>query len=192
MKPYLILKNITLSLLLLLTTSIVNADELSGHIGGFLGVKALKSSDWPDLDIHNSLGIIFDIKKDAWPISIALDVIDTGGKHKHGGLEDLGHSTEFHLGVRKIFMNPHSKVLPYIGGGVSFISAEMELQVINSTTTQDDSDVGVWVGAGMYYEINPEFVLGFDARYSQGEVTLFNKERDAGGIFAGATVGYQF
>lgn len=192
MKPYLILRNIILSLSLLLTTSIVNAAELSGHIGGFIGLKTLKSSDWPDLDIHNSLGIIFDIKRDSWPISIALDVMDTGGKHKHDGLEDLGHSTEFHFGVRKIFMNPHSKVLPYIGGGVSFISAEMEFQTNNTTMTEDDSDVGVWAGAGMYYEINPEFVLGFDARYSQGEVILFDKERDGGGIFAGATVGYQF
>lgn len=192
MKPYLILKNIILSLSLLLTTSIANADELSGHIGGYIGVKVLKSSDWPDLDIHNSAGIIFDIKKDGWPISIALDLMDTGGKNKHDGLEDLGHSTEFHLGVRKIFMNPNSKILPYVGGGVSFMSAEIELQTNNTTMTQDDSDVGVWIGAGMYYEINPEFVLGFDARYSQGDVTLFDKERNAGGIFAGATVGYQF
>lgn len=72
------------------------------------------------------------------------------------------------------------------------MSAEIELQTNNTTMTQDDSDVGVWIGAGMYYEINPEFVLGFDARYSQGDVTLFDKERNAGGIFAGATVGYQF
>lgn len=192
MNPYLTLKNLATVMLLFLTTSMTIADEWSGHIGGFIGLKALKSSDWPDLDIHNSLGVIFDIKKDTWPISIALDVIDTGGKHNHDGLEDLGHSTEFHLGVRKIIMNPHSKVLPYIGGGVSFMSAEMELQANNTTMTQDDSDVGVWVGAGMYYAINPEFVLGFDARYSQGDVILFDKERDAGGIFAGATVGYQF
>lgn len=192
MKPCLIIKNVIVSLSLSLTLSIANADEFSGHIGGFIGVKALNSSDWPDLDTHNSLGFIFDIKKDGWPVSIALDVIDTGGKHKHDGLEDLGHSTEFHLGARKIFINPRSKVQPYIGGGVSFMSAEIELQANNTTMTQDDSDVGVWVGAGMYYEINPEFVFGFDARYSQGDVVLFDKERDAGGIFAGATVGYQF
>jgi len=57
---------------------------------------------------------------------------------------------------------------------------------------QDDRGTGGWVGAGLYYEINPRFVLGLDARYSHGEVTLFEKERNAGGIHTGVTVGYQF
>ena len=192
MKPYWTLKHFSIAMLLLLTTPIINADELSGHISVFIGFKAMDSSDWPDLDTHFAMGIIFDIKKDSWPISIALDVMDTGDEHKHDGLKDLGHTTEIHFGVRRIFMNQNAKIQPYIGGGVSFMSAEQEFQMINTTMTQDDSDVGVWVGTGMYYEINPGFVLGIDARYSQGEVVLFDKERDVGGVFAGVTVGYQF
>jgi outer membrane protein W len=138
------------------------------------------------------MGVIFDIKKDSWPISIVLDITDTGGKHKHNGLEDLGHTTEFHLGIRKIFSKQHSTIQPYVGGGVSFMYVEQELETITTTTTQDDRGVGSWVGTGVYYEINPRFVLGIDVRYSYGEVTLFNKDRNAGGIHTGVTVGYQF
>ena len=185
-------KSFMVAILLILTTTFANAGDLSGHISGFFGGKKLKSSDWPDIDKHYSAGIIFDIKKDSWPISIALDISDTGGKHKHDGLEDLGHTTEYHLGIRKIFTTQHSSIQPYIGGGVSFMYAEQEIATIGTTTTQDDRGVGSWVGAGMYYEINPRFVLGFDIRYSQGEVTLFDQERNGGGIHAVMTAGYQF
>jgi hypothetical protein len=192
MKHFCSLKNFTLVLSLLLATSMTSADELSGHISGYAGLKSLNSSDWPDLDKHFAMGIFFDIKRESWPISIALDVLDTGGKHEHDGMEDLGHTTEFHLGIRKIFVNQHKKVQPYIGGGVSFMYAEQEFETNNVTEKQDDGDTGAWLGAGMYYEINPQFTLGLDARYSYGEVILFDKERKAGGIYAGITAGYHF
>ena len=193
MKLYWTLKNFLIAMLLLLTVSMTHADELIGHISGFIGVKLLNNSDWPDdLSRHFSMGFITDMKKDSWPISIALDIMDTGGKRKHDGMEDLGHTTEWYLGVRKIFTNQDSKIKPYIGGGVSFMYAEQEHEVNNITTTQDGRDVGSWLGGGMYYEINPRIVLGVDVRYSKGEVTLFNKERDVGGIHTGVTGGFQF
>lgn len=192
MKTYWTLKNFVIVMLLLLTTSMTNAGELSGHISGFIGLKTMNSSDWPELDKHFSMGVNFDIKKDSWPISIALDMIDTGSEHEYDGLKDLSHTTEYHFGVRKIFMNQDSKIQPYIGGGVSFMYAELEYQGNNKKMTQDDRDVGSWFGAGMYYEINPRLVLGLDVRYSHGEVILFNTERDAGGISSGVTLGFQF
>ena len=192
MKPYWTIKHFAITMLLLLTTSMTNADDWSGHISGFIGLKKMNSSDWPNLDKHFAMGIMFDVKKDAWPISIALDIMDTGSKHEHDGMTDLGHTTEYQLGVRKIFMQQNSKLQPYLGGGVSFMYAELEYQENNTTTTQDDRDVGAWLGAGMYYEINPGFVLGVDVRYSRGKVTLFNKEREAGGLFTGVTGGFQF
>jgi len=192
MNPYWTLKNFVIAMMLLLTTSMSYADELSGHISGFIGFKIMDSSDWPDINTHFSMGPIFDIKKDSWPISIALDLMDTGDKHKHDGMEDLGHTTELHFGIRKIFINQDSKLQPYVGGGVASMYAEQEFEVNNTTMKQDDSDVGIWLGAGMYYEINPKFVLGLDVRYSDGEVTLFNEELDAGGFYTGVTGGYQF
>jgi outer membrane autotransporter protein len=96
------------------------------------------------------------------------------------------------LGIRKIFTNQDKRIQPYIGGGVSFMYAELEFEANNTTEKQDDGATGLWFGAGMYYEINPRFTLGLDVRYSYGEVTLFDKERNVGGIYAGITGGYQF
>lgn len=153
----------------------------------------MDSNDWPDLDTHFSMGIFFDIKKDSWPISITVDITDTGDKHRHNGLEDLGHTTEYHLGVRKIFMNHNPIIQPYIGGGISFMYAELEYETNSTTMTDDDRATGGWFGVGMYYQANPKLVvLGLDVRYSHAKVSLFNKERNAGGFHSGVTVGYQF
>lgn len=192
MKPHWILKNSAIVVLLLLTASMANAGEVSGHVGGFIGLKTMDSSDWPDLDTHFSMGVMFDIKKNSWPISVALDLMDTGDKHEHDGLENLGHTTELDLGVRKIFAKQDSKFQPYVGGGVSFLSAEQEYQESSGTVKQDDRAVGGWLGLGMYYEVVPGFALGFDVRYSYGEVFLFDQERNAGGLSAGITAGYRF
>lgn len=186
------LKTLAIAMFLLLTTSLTYASDWSGHISGLVGMKALDSTDWPDLDKHFSLGIAFDIKEDSWPVSFALDVMDSGGFHRHDGMKDLGHTTECHLGVRKIFMNQTSKIQPYIGVGVSFMYAEQEYEVNDNKINQDDDTVGGWLGAGMYYAINPRFVIGLDVRYSHSEVTLFDQDRVAGGLHTYATVGFQF
>jgi hypothetical protein len=185
-------KTLAVAMLLLLTTSMTYASEWSGHISGLLGLKTLDSNDWPDMETHFSMGLAFDIKEDSWPISIALDVMDSGGMHRHDGMKDLGHTTEGHFGMRKIFVNKSSKIQPYIGGGVAFISAEQEYEEDNNKIKQDDNGVGGWLGAGMYYTIHPRFVLGLDVRYSHAEVTLFDQDRAAGGLHTFATVGIQF
>ncbi|MDH3219213.1 MAG: porin family protein [Gammaproteobacteria bacterium] len=192
MKSNWILKNLSMLVFLVLMVSLAKAEEFSGHISGFIGLKTMDSNDWPDLDNHFAMGIFFDITKDSWPVSIVLDITDTGGKHKHDGMEDLGHTTELHFGIRKIFINQDSRIEPYIGGGVSSIYAEQEIEVNNVSTEQDDSTVGIWLGAGMYYEMNPKFGLGLDVRYSDGEVTLFDEDLNAGGLYMGVTGGYQF
>jgi hypothetical protein len=101
MKSYWTLKIFAMAMLLLMTTSVANADEWSGHLSFSIGLKTLNSDDWPNLNTHFSMGFISDIKKDSWPISIALDTMDTGGLYEHDGVTDMGHTTEHHIGVRR-------------------------------------------------------------------------------------------
>ena len=186
------LKPAATALLLLLTVSLAQADQWSGHLGVLAGGKLLDNGDWPELDKHFSMGFISDIKEDSWPMSMALDLIDTGGKSDHDGAEDLGHTTEIHLGVRKIFLDQHGKIHPYIGGGLAFMYAEQEYEIENIKTKEDDSTVGAWIGVGTYYTVHSKCVIGLDVRYSRGEVSLFDQDRDAGGLHAYITAGIQF
>jgi len=191
--------NATLSSVLLLTVSAAQADGIqednafTGNVSGFLGQKSLEDKDWGSLDEQGSLGVISDFKKESWPVSIAVDLIVSGDVEEVGVLEDFGGSLETHLGVRKIFEISDSSFQPYIGGGASLITASIEHKISGSRVSKsDDSATGYWVGAGMYYAMNDHFNIGVDVRYSEADVTIFDVERKAGGVYSGITAGYHW
>jgi opacity protein-like surface antigen len=168
------------------------ADDWTGNVSGYLGHKTVDSDDWPDLDSQGSLGVIADFGKRSWPVSIAADLIFAGTVHESGANEDTGGTVEMHLGARKIFALQNSSFRPYVGGGVALITAILENENAGVTVDDDDNTVGAWVGVGTYYAVTPSFNLGLDVRYSKAEVTLFDKEREAGGLNAGITAGYHW
>ena len=79
-----------------------------------------------------------------------------------------------------------------MGGGVALVAASLVNENAGVTVEHDGRAIGAWAGAGTYYALTPSFNLGVDVRYSKSEVTLFDKEREAGGINAGITVGYDW
>lgn len=179
-------------LLLVLALPPAHAGDWTGNISGYLGQKSLDDSDWAELDQQCGAGVIFDIKKKEWPVSIALDIVGSGDVHEEGSLKHKGFTVEQHIGVRKIFDFENSSVKPYIGGGIAFIFAKLEDEGGGANFSQDDNTVGAWLGAGMYVEITSHFIMGLDVRYSQAEVTLLDKEREAGGLNTGITIGYHW
>ena len=190
---------VTITSLLLLSLSVVQAgetqqgDQFSGNVSGYLGQKTLDDKGWSKLDKQGSLGVIFDFKKESWPVSIAVDLIVSGDIEETGLLKDEGSTLETHLGVRKIFRLSNSSVRPYIDGGLAIIGATLRHKNNGTITSKDDdTSTGAWAGAGMYYSVNKHLNLGFDVRYSQADVTIFNVERKAGGIHSGITVGYHW
>jgi len=106
------IKYLLIAMLLLFTTPLIHADELSGYVDLFLGMKSMDSSDWYNLDEHFAMGFVIDIKKESRPVSLVLEVIGAGDKYNHAGHEDLRHSAEHCLGVRKIFIDEDSKIQP--------------------------------------------------------------------------------
>jgi opacity protein-like surface antigen len=170
----------------------IQADGWTGNISGYLGHKSVDKDDWPNLDSQRSAGVISDFRKQSWPVSIAVDLISAAAVHESGANEDTGGTMEMHLGARKIFTLENSSFSPYVGGGVAIISATLENENAGVTIDDDDSVVGAWIGVGTYYAVTPNFNLGLDLRYSKAEVTLFDKEREAGGLNAGITFGYHW
>jgi len=185
-----------LPLLLLMATPLAHANDTqpadwTGNVSGYLGVKSLDGDDWQELDSHTSIGVTTDFKQSSWPISIAFDLIATGDVHESGALEDIGYTVENHIGVRKIFKTS-SSFMPYIGGGVAIVHTGIENKGPSKNVKEDDSTVGSWVGAGTYLQINQNINLGLDIRYSKAEATLFNTNREVGGLHAGVTAGYHW
>lgn len=183
-----------ISSVLLFSLPVTQADDhYTGNVSGFLGQKALYDKDWSDLDQQGSLGVIFDFKKESWPISMAVDVMVSGDIEKNGSLKDLAGTVETHLGVRKVFELSDSAFKPYIGGGIALVTASLEHQSNGDRLSKsDDSATGYWVGAGTYYAVNDHFNIGADIRFSDVEVTLFDEERKAGGAYTGISAGYHW
>ncbi len=166
----------------------VQADEYDSNVRLFLGQKNLDSGDWNSLDRQNEIGVFSDIKKKSWPVSIAFDVMGSGEDKNEPGTE-RGFTLEQHLGIRKIWTMNNSNFHPYLGGGVAFMQAEYE--VVGSAKEKDNA-VGTWIGTGADWHLSPKMSLGIDIRYSQADVTIFDKELEAGGLHTGITLGYRW
>lgn len=81
------------------------------------------------------------------------------------GTNAEGSTQEFYGGVRRYFEDPGSKLHPYVGGGLSFMNAELDGGFIED----DDNVIGLYVHGGAVYDITPEWALGLDLRIFIGE-----------------------
>lgn len=98
---------------------------------------------------------------------------------------------ENHFGIRKTFELEDSKMRPYIGGGITFLTTEIKNKSA-TTSVKDDDGTGVWIGAGWYTGVTENFDIGFDVRYSETDVTLFDQDLEAGGMHYAATASYHW
>ncbi|MFW2438048.1 MAG: outer membrane protein [Arenicellales bacterium] len=186
-----------LSTLLFMAMPAAHADDTqaggwTGNISGYVGHKSVDDDDWPNLNSQRSAGVISDFRKQSWPVSIAADLISAAEVHEDGANEDTGGTMELHLGARKIFTLENTSFRPYVGGGLAIISASLENENAGVTVDDEDTAFGAWIGAGTYYAVTPSFNLGMDVRYTKAEVTLFDQDREAGGLNVGITAGYHW
>ncbi|UCE89547.1 MAG: hypothetical protein JSW10_01535 [Pseudomonadota bacterium] len=78
-------------------------------------------------------------------------------------------------------------------GAFALIRVGLEGRRTGTANIDDtDSTVGLWVGGGVYWTLKRHFNIGFDLRLSGAEVTLFGKDRQAGGFHSGLILGYHW
>jgi len=191
------IKNISKKIILIATCTMlaISATQAAGgsrNISGFLGNKSLDKNDWGSFHNQTELGIIFDFKPEGWPIRIALDTVFAADSESGSGNfsnKEKALTVETQIGIRKIFEINDSPFKPYIGGGLSFVSATLERRFGVGLVEDDDSTTGYWIGSGGFWHVTKRLNIGFDIRYSEAEVTLFNADFEAGGLHAGITIG---
>ena len=174
-------------------------DYWTGNVNVFIGVKALDEGDWEPVDMHDQIGVLADFRKKSWPISVAVDFLvswdDQGAISLPGigtvGLEAEAKTRELDLGVRKIW-DYSPNMHPYFGGGIGLVWAELEGRTTGNRVSDDDTGIGLWIGAGIYWTLYNHFNLGADFRWSKAEVTLHGVDQDAGGYHAGVSLGYHW
>lgn len=181
---------------ILMASSVVNADVSTGNFNIMLGSKSLEEDDWgPELDQQFELGALFDFRQAGWPVSIAADLLVSADSYTDApGVEITGSTVEINAGLRK-HIETGTGLTPYIGGGLALIKAELEAEASTGfgtvTITEDDAALGFWVNTGLAWTIN-QVNLGLDLRYSDAEVTLFGIDGEAGGTHFGVFAGYHW
>ena len=183
-------KNILAVALVLFFVS-ANANAWTGNVNAFLGQKTLDEDDWAPLDKQAEFGVLVDFKQQDWPVSIAFDYLGTYDEATEFGVNVEGTTSEFDVGVRKIWEVSGSSIRPYVGGGLAFVNAEFKRTTF-PTVSDDDNGTGIWLNGGVYWTLGQHFNLGLDLRYSQADVTLFGVEGEAGGTHAGVILGYHW
>ena len=184
-------KSVIVLILMLFVVVNANANEWTGNLNFFLGQKTLDKDDWAPVEDHGEFGILLDFKPKSWPISIAIDILGSASEETLAGVVYKGTTSEFDVGVRKIW-ETGGPIRPFIGGGIASIAAEFEVSNGYFLLSDDDTSTGIWINGGVYWTLGKHFNLGLEARYSKAEVKLFGVDGEAGGSHVGLLLGYHW
>ncbi|HKQ63324.1 MAG TPA: outer membrane beta-barrel protein [Candidatus Polarisedimenticolaceae bacterium] len=170
----------------------------AGNIDLFAGQKNLDRDfgDGRSIEEQDALALFFDFGKEHWPVHFAIDLLEGRADVNDNDLDTRidGSTGEIDVGMRWYPTKGH-KVLPHLGGGLGFISGEVDVDndAAANDISFDDSKLGYWADAGVAFVIGDHFKLGGRVRYSKakldnpgGNVT----EVDAGGTTWGINAGW--
>lgn len=183
-------KSIVFTLLLLSALS-AHANPWSGNANFILGTKTLDDTDWTPFDEQVAFGILVDFKQQSWPISIAIDLLGSLDEETVLGIDTEASTTEFDIGIRKIWEVSGSSIRPFIGGGLALVNAEIKATNV-VTASIDDDGTGIWLNGGVYWTLGQHFNLGLQARYSKAEVQFLGVDIEAGGTTVAVMLGYHW
>ena len=95
------------------------------------------------------------------------------------GLDFEASTLEFYGGIHKTFGDPASKVHPFVGGGLSLMMVELDIDLFGFGSDDDDV-IGVYIHGGFAFDITETFALGLDYRVFKGpDVELFGIDGSA-------------
>ena len=168
-----------------------HADGWSGNVNFLLGTKSLDNKDWAPFDEQAAFGVLVDFKQKSWPISMAIDILGSYDEETALGIKTEATTSEFDIGIRKIWEVSGSSIRPFIGGGIAFVRGEIKTSTLISASV-DDIGTGIWLNGGVYWTLGQHFNLGLQARYTKAEITFVNTDIEAGGTHAALMLGYHW
>jgi len=168
-----------------------HANGSSGNVNFLLGTKTLDTNDWAPFEEQAAFGVLVDFKQKNWPISIAIDILGSYDEEVLLGVKTEATTSEFDIGIRKIWEISGSSIRPFIGGGIAFVRGEIKTSNF-VTLSVDDNGTGIWLNGGVYWTLGQHFNLGLQARYSRAEITFAGIDGEAGGTHAGIMLGYHW
>jgi opacity protein-like surface antigen len=171
-----------------------------GNINVLIGQKEQDTdfSDTEDIQEQDMLGLMLDWGAEGWPVNLAFDIISST---KDSNDNDFNVNVDGSVlaldgGVRWYFLKNRAWE-PYVGGGLSYISAEVDTDGTSNDIEFDDSTIGFWLNGGIKWVLGEHFNLGGDIRWEKAELDVedgLGESRDieAGGLGYGLLLGYRW
>jgi opacity protein-like surface antigen len=148
----------------------------------FAGVRSLDHHDWAPVEDQGTIGVQFAYEPPDAPAGVELGLFASGDEEDDarlpgGGTVDVkGETSEFSIGLRKTFVPDEGTVHPYLGGGLTYIRAKVELGGLDD----EDGSAGFYFHAGVGFDLGPSFQVGFDMRFvAATDVDLFGTDGSA-------------
>jgi opacity protein-like surface antigen len=174
--------------------------EAGGNVNVLIGQKEQDTSfsDTERIQEQDMLGLMLDWGAEGWPINLALDVVNSSKDTDDNDFNITvdGSVLAIDGGVRWYFVKNRA-FEPYVGGGVSYISAEVDTSGETNDLEFKDSTVGYWLNGGIKWVIGEHFNVGGDIRWEKAELDVeddLNNPRDieAGGLGYAVLLGYRW
>jgi hypothetical protein len=160
------------------------AGDFAGHVNFLVGQKALEKNDWLPLEQQVEVGVEGTWGREGWPVWIATDFYRSQDSARVLGSKVEAETRELGVGIRRVWNNDNSYL--YLGFGVDYLSARVE----QAAGSEDQSNLGGWMGGGLFWRLGPRANIGVALRYSNGRVTLFDEATKVGGIQSGILLGW--
>lgn len=177
--------------------SVTDAGAWTGNLNILSGARLLNEDYWAPAEEQEIVGIQFNLKKDHWPVHFAIEYNQGSGNgmyYHNIWLQDVRVESdvlEVDIGVKKIWDN-FPRMRPFFGLGGSFIKARMDITNNVGIKTDSEYTLGTWMDVGIYWTIENSINLGFDIKFSNGNVVLYGINTDVGSVQSALLVGYHW
>lgn len=169
------------------------AQENVGHgrdnrIAIYVGQRNLDEDDWAPLDEQTMFGIEYARETAGSPVGFEIGFQGSSDDDEVLGTDVEATTAEIYGGVRKTF--GEDVVRPYIGGGLSFISAGIDVDGVGD---DDDSSIAAYLHGGIGFQVSDLIALGLDVRFLFGsDLSIFGEDVDADYGQAAFFLGFAF
>ncbi len=171
----------------------------TGGVNLLIGGKALNKDDWAPFENQSELGLQMTFGQRSWPVLIAVDLVGSRDEEailliesptKTTAATVAGSTGEVNLGVRKEW--GRRGFHPYLGGGVTLVSAKIEFIGPNNTVlSESHGGAGAWIGGGGYWRVGRHVNVGLSLRVTAADVDVNTLRSVAsGGGHVALLVGY--
>ncbi|HXU13412.1 MAG TPA: hypothetical protein VN898_15770 [Candidatus Binatia bacterium] len=167
-----------------------------GDVNFGFGSRAMDDEDsWEPTEDQDVFGVTADFGARTWPLHMAVGYYSSSDEGQLANFPVLGpvdldsEVSEMSLGVHKVWTVKNAR--PFLGGGVTFVDAEADVESVLGQADDDESSTGAYLEGGIFWRLGEAFNLGLQGRFVQGtDITLFDVEGDADYFQIGALIGF--